>query len=476
MKIYDYFLNSLKKNPNKIFIKTNKIFYTYQDIKKLIIRLENMKISGRYIAIISENSVYYFVLYLISSKYNKTFVPLDHHLGTNLLHDQIKKFKLNNIFCSTKISTQLKNKNKNINFNQFEKFTRIKNKKLKIIKEKNNNIFLLTFSSGSTSFPKPIAITEKVKIDRAKSNIKIFSVTKKDNIIISTPLHHTLAIRLMTIGIVLGSEISFLDNYKLSKFLSMIKKNKSRFTFFVSNQLEEISKNNKNIKYIKNLKCLVSSSSRLPTKTKKKLLKSFPKNIYEIYGLSEAAVVSNLDLKKDKRYLDSVGTPIPGVKVKIKKNIKEKIGEILIKSKFMCSGYLSGKKIIIINNKNYFRTGDLGYFKKNFLYFFGRKKNMIKINGVSIYLEDIENTLKNSKIIKDCVAKPLIDKDNINPRICLIFSGKKSILQIKTFCFKNLPLLQIPTYFIKTSVIPRNKMGKLNMKLIDKLIETKINY
>ena len=67
-------------------------------------------------------------------------------------------------------------------------------------------------------------MSEKTKIDRAKSNIKIFNLKSNDRIIISTPLHHTLAIRLMTIGIILGSEISFLENYKLDKFLRMIKK------------------------------------------------------------------------------------------------------------------------------------------------------------------------------------------------------------------------------------------------------------
>ena len=98
MKIFNIFLKNLKKNPNKVFIKSNKISYTFKNVNDLINRFENCKIFGKYITIISENSINYFVLYLMSSKYNKTFVPLDHHLGVNSFYDKIKKFNFNNIF------------------------------------------------------------------------------------------------------------------------------------------------------------------------------------------------------------------------------------------------------------------------------------------------------------------------------------------------------------------------------------------
>ncbi len=471
MKLFENFFINLKKTPNKIFIKSEKISYTYNDIYNLFIKFEKISISGKYITIISNNSIYFFILYLISSKYNKIFVPLDNHLSINSLSQHIKKFNLNNIFCFEKTLKKLKKKGIKKNLINLEKFQEEKK-----IKPDKNNIFLLTFSSGSTSYPKPIAISEKTKIDRAKSNIEVFDLKSKDKIIISTPLHHTLAIRLMTIGIILGSEISFLENYKLNKFLSMIKKHKSKFTYFVSNQLEEISKNIKNIKFLNSLKCLVSSSSKLPLDTKIKLKKLYKKNIYEIYGLSEAAIVSNLSLKKDRKFIDSVGKSIPGVKIRIKNPRGEKnIGEILIKSKFLCLGYIKKNKLEKLNNKNYFPTGDLGFLKNKFLYFSGRKKNMVKINGVSIYLEDIENTLMKNRVLKDCVARSIHFKDKINPRICLIYQGKKPISYVRNFCFKNLSMMQIPSYYLKVKSIPRNKMGKLNMKTVGTMIQKKIN-
>ena len=100
---------------------------------------------------------------------------------------------------------------------------------------------------------------------------------------------------------------------------------------------------------------------------------------------------------------------------------------------------------------------------------------MIKINGVSIYLEDIENTLMKNKLINDCVARPVDFKDKINPRICLIYQGSKTISSLRNYCFKNLSVMQIPSYYLKVKLIPRNKMGKLNTKLVNAMIQRKIN-
>ena len=471
MKIYDFFLKKLRKKPNSIFLSNENTSYTYKDLHDLIVSFEKCDFKGSYITIIRENSVYFFALYLLCSKINKTLVTLDHNSNFEILKKQIIEFKLNNILCSDKLKQKLISEKVKKNF--LKESNNFKKKNINK-KEKKNEIFLLTFSSGSTSLPKPIAISEKTKIDRANSNINIFSVKKEDKIIISTPLHHTLAIRLMTMGIILGSEIVFLQNYSLEKFLKTLKRKNCQFTFFVSNQLSEITKNKSYIKLLKPLKCLVSSSSKLPLDEKNELIKFYNKKIYEIYGLSEAAVVSNLDLKKNKLHVDSVGKPIPGVKVKINYFKNKKFGEIAIKSKYLCLGYYLNNKIKRLNKNKFFKTGDIGYIKGKFIYFAGRIKNMVKINGISVYLEDIENILKKNKVVNECVVLPIYSLKNINPRICLLFSKlDKSESYVRNYCYKKLPPYQLPTYIYKINKIPRNKMGKLNMIEIKKFIDVK---
>ena len=59
---------------------------------------------------------------------------------------------------------------------------------------------------------------------------------------------------------------------------------------------------------------------------------------------------------------------------------------------------------------------------------------MVKINGVSIFLDDIVNMLKEDNYVEDCVAIPIERENNINPRICLYMKKVLTILiKLKNF-------------------------------------------
>jgi fatty-acyl-CoA synthase len=92
----------------------------------------------------------------------------------------------------------------------------------------------------------------------------------------------------------------------------------------------------------------------------------------------------------------SAGKPIKGTEVNICDEdgnylSERKIGEILIRSNCMLSGYF--KRDDVTNNSfidNWFKTGDFGYIADSELYITGRKKDLIIVGGKNIYPKDIE--------------------------------------------------------------------------------------
>ena len=475
IKLYNIFYKNYLKIPNNIFIQLGNKKYTYKKVKDIIDKLQSITKSSKYLTLISQNSILHIAFYLLASKEKKIFVPLDINLEFETLLKQIKKFKLDNIFCGTLLFEKLnKKKFKVFNINKLSrKFNKV------FFNQKKSNLennFLLSFTSGSTSDPKPIVFSEETKILRAKSNIDLYSLKENDTIIISTPLHHTLAIRLMTMAIILKSKIIVIDNYSFEKFMKYIKKYKVKFTFFISNQISEILTNLKYIEYIKSLRAIVSSSSTLPNHLKEKLVKVYNGKVFEIYGLSEASIVSNLNIKKDKKYLNSVGKKIKGVQIKIHKP-KNSIGEILIKSKFIFSGYLKKHGTVLkLTKEGYFKTGDIGQLRNNYLYLIGRKKNIIKRSGISIFIEDIEKKLIKSGLFKECYIIPIFEKQKIDPKLCLLYiSEKKNYRKIKMYCINNLNKYHLPRYYLPLDVVPKNLMGKINRKQLSILAKERIN-
>jgi long-chain acyl-CoA synthetase len=103
--------------------------------------------------------------------------------------------------------------------------------------------------------------------------------------------------------------------------------------------------------------------------------------------------------------LGSVGTPLPGVDVKVADD-----GEVLARGPNVFKGYWENEEATraVLDTDGWYHTGDLGAFDKDgFLWLRGRKKDMIVLaDGTKVYPEDIENTLAADPRI-EAIATPL---------------------------------------------------------------------
>ena len=76
-----------------------------------------------------------------------------------------------------------------------------------------------------------------------------------------------------------------------------------------------------------------------------------------------------------------------------------KVGEIWVSGSSVTAGYFRkpqlNKEVFNVplhgSNNTYLRTGDLGIFEDDYLYICGREKDLIIVNGVNYYPQDIEN-------------------------------------------------------------------------------------
>ncbi len=110
------------------------------------------------------------------------------------------------------------------------------------------------------------------------------------------------------------------------------------------------------------------------------------------YGLTEACTVATVNDLKPFR-ADSVGPPVAGCEIRIDSPNDQGIGQVLIKSDTLMSGYLDAPELseeTLI--EGWLHTGDLGYVDASgHLHLVGRSKNMIVTEGgKNIYPEDIE--------------------------------------------------------------------------------------
>jgi long-chain acyl-CoA synthetase len=127
-------------------------------------------------------------------------------------------------------------------------------------------------------------------------------------------------------------------------------------------------------------------------------------DVIQGYGTTECSPGLTFNRVELNR-LGSVGTPLPGVEIKIAAD-----GEVLARGPNVFKGYWENEEATraVLDKDGWYHTGDLGEIDKDgFLWLRGRKKDMIVLaDGTNVYPEDIENALAADPRI-EALATPL---------------------------------------------------------------------
>ena len=489
MSLYKFLKRNSKKYPKKAALVINDEEYTYQEFFKLvqniILVLKKNRISNNNIVLLVEDNSLSHVLCLFALSYiNACIVPASTYYSFEHLKKLAEITKVDTIISSSKYCLFFKNKLKIknvISTNKTKKlpylfnFTKFKNLESKKIDTKKN--YIISMSSGSTGNPKPIIFSQDTKIQRFFLMKKLYNIDFRDKITLTCPLDHSLGMRILFLSVLSGATIIIMNKFLPEKYINLVKKHSITFSILVANQIYNIARDKHLLKNFHLKKGLVSASATLNKSIKKIILKQGI-NLFEMYGASEIGTVTSINLKKEEKSLKSVGKIYNkfikiGILSKNNKILpKNKIGEIICKTPGIFKGYLGSRKINqeAFYNK-FFKTGDIGYLdKKGFLYFLGRKKNVIRRSGITIFPEDIENILLTDKKIKEVAV--LGKQKNMSDFIYFFVKKEKNINQdyIQKVCLKKLSTFQLPNKIFIVDSLPKSILGKTNTNKLKKYL------
>jgi long-chain acyl-CoA synthetase len=176
-----------------------------------------------------------------------------------------------------------------------------------------------------------------------------------------------------------------------------------------------------------NVKWLISGGAALPKDT----YETFARvglRLSEGYGLTEAAPVLTVSKPSSSGAAGNVGTPIPGVDVRIDAPDANGVGEVVARGPNVMVGYGSEASTgEVIDAQGWLHTGDLGRFdRKGRLEIVGRMKDIILgANGENIHPDDLERRIGKVEHIEElaivgvvapgggervaCLAVPAVD-------------------------------------------------------------------
>ncbi len=415
---------NIHKFGNKIAVEDEHYGkYSYKDLSDLSNELKNNISEKNICLLICGNNLESIVGYLTFLNSNKVVTLLvDRSFKVEFIYKIIKIYKPSYIFAPQEInfsSFNIKQKFKSYNFYV---------SRLKLRNKINYINYLLLPTSGTTQNPKFVRLSKKNLLSNSKNIIRELKIKKNHTTITSMPMGYSYGLSILNTHLLCGAKIILNNRTIFEKIFWNIIKDKKVDSFGGVPDLFEYLKrlkfenqNLSSIKYISQAggKLDLDTLNYLEQVCEAKKIKFF-----KMYGQTEASPrISILQWKYFKKKKDSVGKPLKGTKIKIidKKGAEIKkdnmTGEVCLKGENVCLGYAKNIKDLSkkdINKKKLF-TGDLAFKDKDgFLYIVGRKKRIIKIFGIRINMDDIENLLKKNDINCKCKMEDKKIKLNID--------------------------------------------------------------
>jgi len=436
----------------------------YDEVNALGTALLNLGLSGKRVAIISENRYEWTVAYLATVNGTGVVVPLDKELPVGEIKSLLLRSKADAVFYSgsksnevESISHELPNLKYLISFDNEQSTEKILSyrvlmeKGFELVKNGERSFLdaeidkeamsILLFTSGTTDKSKAVMLSHKNVCSNLMDMCSMLYIGENDVFLLLLPLHHTYA---CTCGflcqIYRGCTIAFCEG--LRHIVKNLKESGTTVLLGVPLILEAMYKRiwdqaSKDPKMLKKLKLGLKISRALKSigiDVRKKLFKPIHDNFggkirllisggaaidpkvvqgfqdfgihcVQGYGLTECSPIIALNRDVDYRN-NAAGLPLPHVQIKIHNPNEDGIGEIIAKGPNIMLGYYENEEVtreVIVDG--WFHTGDLGYIDEdNFVYITGRKKNVIVTkNGKNIYPEEIEALLTQSPFIAECV-------------------------------------------------------------------------
>lgn len=345
------------------------------------------------------------------------------------------------------------------------------------------------FTSGSTGVPKGVLISHRGVLDLVWAFEEAFSFDEETVFCNQAPFDFDVSVKdiynsLYCCGkIVIAPRKLFMSPRLLVSFLA---EKKIDTLIWAVSALRIISdfKALDNAENIPALKRVMFSGEVMPAKSLNYWKKMIPSAVYvNLYGPTEITCnctyyVIDRDFADDEKI--PVGKPFVNSRVELRdealKVITDKgvTGEICVSGRCLALGYLNNKEktdeafVTDPFNPGYpvrmYRTGDLGFYDEDGnIVFASRRDHQIKHMGHRIELGEIETALNSISFLTISVCVYEESREKI---ICFYQADTECKKEIVAELSKKLPKYMWPNEYVRYDVLPLNKNGKIDRKLL----------
>jgi fatty-acyl-CoA synthase len=214
------------------------------------------------------------------------------------------------------------------------------------------------------------------------------------------------------------------------------------------------------------------SAGHLSSELAAAMMERVSPHVYEAYASTDCGQITILKPEDRARHGDSVGRPIWAVLLRINDEngcalAAGHAGEICLRSPMAIEGYYRNPEATAeFFAGGWCHTGDIGLLDdEGFLSVVGRKKNMIKSGGISIFPEEIEAVLAAHPDLAEAAVVACRHPEWGEAVKALVVPKQNALVnpeRIIEFCKKSLAPYKAPKVVEVVTQLPRTALGKID--------------
>lgn len=338
----------------------------------------------------------------------------------------------------------------------------------------------IIYTSGSTGLPKGVMMTHFNMVSAANSITEYLENTSEDIILNVLPLSFDYGLYQVLMGFKMGATVilekTFVYPYKVIE--TILKEGVTGFPIVptisaILLQMEDLKRHRfEHLRYISN------TGAALPVAHIQKIREFFPKTkLYSMYGLTECKRVSYLSPEELDIRPTSVGRGMPNTEIYIVDEGGNRVtagivGELVVRGSNVMRGYWempaeTAKKLRpgTYPGELVLYTGDLFKMdKEGYLYFIGRRDDIIKSRGEKVSPKEIENVLYEIDGVVEVAVVGVYD-ELLGEAVKAFIALKDGVIltekDIMRFCSQHMEDFMVPKYIEFRKELPKTDTGKI---------------
>jgi len=359
----------------------------------------------------------------------------------------------------------------------------------------DTDIAAILYTSGSTGRPKGVVLSHRNMVAGAKSVASYLENGPQDTLLAALPLSFDAGFSQLTTAFHAGARVVLL-NYLLPRDVlkTMEREKVTGFTavpplYIQLAGLDWPAAINEHLRYFAN------TGGRMPRETLMALRQRVPKaKPFLMYGLTEAFRSTYLPPEEVDRRPDSIGKAIPNAEILVLREDgsecdAEEPGELVHRGALVGQGYwndaektaerykllpvgIGGReKGLMLPEYAVFSGDTVRRDAEGFLYFVGRRDEMMKTSGYRVSPTEVEEVLYATKLVGECVAFG-VDHPTLGQAIQVIASAPDGsdgidLEALLASCRQHMPAYMLPAgIHPMKGPLPRNPNGKIDRKLL----------